>query len=616
MTNSTGQILATINAIQTLVENFPMSILAMFRGKTYTTVIEFVLDVIRAFGITDINIMDKLIEAIFGVSNVASIFNGEGTFKYEKVEKPSNDVINMSIWQPSLPETVNLSSPDYIYIDDEPDEYDNARYTYYVKKSPFTDDIESEFLTKLEDSLKVIIANILTGIFSCSINPEIPNWCMDSAVDKLSSGYMSFPLSLIDTFHLLDINPTNEVGQNFYDVEKGVSVNELYKTKDLDAFIWYAMNRGLTAPQSEYDKMMWDSRFKDGDGEDVFPIMQLRRDEGPSYDGRRLCVEISSKTYFNKNNFNKTIYKFNADYLRNIKIFSTKKILTNMMNDLLNGSIIGSLGLRAQYDINVQMIESKVNSILKKIMTVDDTQVSDCYFSFSNDEFDSMLKDYELKKYGAKAIDGSSVSAVKLGENVGIDALNRINSTATLNEKLSTISRTVYDISAIPASDGALEISDSLTIGYNVEWVQDFIMALMRPIIRAILSPKVILLFMINFHIMGLIDLSKIESLDSEAIMEFFYRKIIALLVSIITCIKDKLIELLMNWVLKLLKNLMFMEMIIIMRERLEYWMRLLREVISCLPTFRFYNIKGQIDDVNYADITPSQDVPEKENSC
>ena len=65
MRNKAGQLLGEINAIQTLIENFPMSVLSMFRGKTYINVIDFVLDVLRSFGISDMDIADKLIGAIF-----------------------------------------------------------------------------------------------------------------------------------------------------------------------------------------------------------------------------------------------------------------------------------------------------------------------------------------------------------------------------------------------------------------------------------------------------------------------------------------------------------------------------------------------------------------------
>ena len=49
--SSTAKVLGTIGALNTLIENFPMSILDLFKGKTYTSVFEFIIDVLYACGV-------------------------------------------------------------------------------------------------------------------------------------------------------------------------------------------------------------------------------------------------------------------------------------------------------------------------------------------------------------------------------------------------------------------------------------------------------------------------------------------------------------------------------------------------------------------------------------
>ena len=56
----------------------------------------------------------------------------------------------------------------------------------------------------------------------------------------------------------------------------------------------------------------------------------------------------------------------------------------------------------------------------------------------------------------------------------------------------------------------------------------------------------------------------------------------------------------------------------LILLERLGYWLEILKSAISCMPTFKFKRNKtiGSIDDVNYADIINVQETPESVNPC
>ena len=50
----TDKVLGQIAAMSTFIENFPMSILDMMQGKTYTSIFDFMIDVLVACGV-DIN---------------------------------------------------------------------------------------------------------------------------------------------------------------------------------------------------------------------------------------------------------------------------------------------------------------------------------------------------------------------------------------------------------------------------------------------------------------------------------------------------------------------------------------------------------------------------------
>ena len=60
MANQSTDILATIGAIQTLVENFPMGLLSALNVKKYNSSLEFLVDALRTLGVNDKEIISFL----------------------------------------------------------------------------------------------------------------------------------------------------------------------------------------------------------------------------------------------------------------------------------------------------------------------------------------------------------------------------------------------------------------------------------------------------------------------------------------------------------------------------------------------------------------------------
>ena len=643
MANLTSEIIGTIGAMQTLIENFPMSIFAIFGNKVYTNPIEFVMDVLRQLGISDRVLVDKLIELFFGVPNAVEIYGNISNYKYELIQKPTDEQIVMAVPCDEIPTEITSISPNYICVDD----------IYYVKKAPVPTELQSEFITGIEDSVKGVIQNILTGLLSCSVIPEIPDLLLDDR-----NGFV-LTQSSFDLFNMLQINPLSEIGKNYYSGvdDLSLTVYDLYKSNDLNAFLWYVVNRGNNVKQIETNKMMWDSRIvseKEGNNEEkritqsdwndwleskvndgIFWLKDKDRYSGATSGTENTTVDIPLhpilqfeptaggikisfpwQTWWNNNGegFNQSIYRFNTDYLKNIQIFNPRIIITEMIDSLLNGNLL--YALNPNYSIETKVFEAKLNEIIKQALEVEDVTVDDCYFSFSNDDFNSALKNMELQKYGAKQLNSETSPAIKIDSKLGLDALNEINSMATMNEKLMSISKTVYDIAAIPAEDAAIEISDKLMLGYNEKWINDVIMALVMPLARAMFTPKVMMLFLINFEIMGLIDFSNVTSLND--VLNLIIKKMIAIIISLVRYIKDKIIQFLLKLFYEKVKPLLVEFGIDTLKEKLEDWIALLEEAISCIPLFNFnrYSVQTAIDDVNYADITQVQKIPETEKTC
>ena len=649
-----NDIIGFCGAMQTLIDNFPMSVFSV-KGKTYTSAIDFILDILRQIGLDEITLTDEIIKLFFNVPNAIEIYGNMGTLVYKSIKKPTDEQIKNAENRTSVPTDVSIDDPDYIVVDN----------VYYFKTTKVSHDVQSEFVNGLEDSVKNIIMNILTAILSCSIVPEIPDYDLD-----LSEQYrIELPLSLIDTCNYLNICPTTEIGQNFYNVDYNTTPNTLYKSKDLNAFIWYVLNRGTTINQTEINKMMWDSRMKaenysdynrnipeqwnswlssktgstttnpdnilyasgktneyfnaleDSEGKNtttqipLHPIIQFYPNNSVTGE-KTLNLLISSQSYWQPNRtFNKSIYEFNKDYLENIKIFSPRVLVASMINELLNGNVLGSLGL--SYSIEENYIDAQINEIIKRALEDDDMTISDCYFTFSNDEYNKMLSNMEIQRYGGKILNSETSPIIKIEKDFGIEKLNEINSMATINEKISTITKTIYDIAAIPGTDASIEISDKSSLGYNNEWLRQILMSIIRPIVKSLLSPKLMLLFLIDFEIMGLINLEDVNAIKNiNDILNIFYRKIFGAMISVIKYIKDKIIEFLLNLFFKHIEQLLNMFYAFLLNERLDAWIALLAEAAICLPRFKQQKVLTEIDDVNYADITKTSDVPESSVTC
>ena len=636
-----------INSMQMLIENFPMNILS-YRGKRYKNVIEFVIDVLRELDENEILLTRQLIDNFFNVPNAIELYNSVTKLTYKKIKKPTEEQKTMAVEKEEIPTEDLYDEPNYIVVEG----------TFYYKTEAVPQDTQSDFLNMLEKNVKTIIIEILSKILSCSIIPEIPNAYLDYQVNEAFPAQI--PLNLIDRFHFLDIAPTSEIGKNFYNVGDETS-NTVFKSNDMNAFIWYAMNRGTRISQNETNKMMWDSRLTSNgyseyerftpeqwnewlsskknntdnwiiypneilkseyyssvenknttNTKPLYPIIQFYPNNGFSGE-KTLNYLISRQTYGREKDFNKSLYEFNKDYLDNIRIFSPRTIISSIISELLNTNF------NINYSISEKLFEAQINKIIKRAIEKDDITISDCFYSFSNEDYNQMLTEMEIQRYGGKTLNSETSPVIGIEENTGLDMLNEINSTATINEKIETLTKNLYEISTIPSQDASIEVSDNNGLEFNNEWLQNTLMAIIRPLVKALLSPKIMVLFIINFQILGLIKIDDLK--DNDIIMELLYKKIVGIIISLIAYIKNKIVEFLLGLFYKKITPILEKVYAIIATERLEYWITLLEEARRCLSgLFSLFQNKSkvitEIDDVNYADIRQEDDIPESSSTC
>lgn len=457
-----------------------------------------------------------------------------------------------------------------------------------------------------------------------------------------------------------------------YTVRPKFTAEGLYKTDDMNAFIWYVANRGdnfddsfatgdaPTTVMYEYNKMAWDSRrlnnregedknkrsaqssaatnwqqwltsrtawtgngsdliFENEDGtkvESLYPVLQFEPSESYGHMEHIIVTFPAQRYMFQKKinedltlDFTRTIYKFNADYLKSIKIFNWKTIIMNLLYELNGISPVPAI--RHNLSLSDEIIDARLSTLILSTIMADDKEVDDSYYSFSNEDFSEALKRMELNKYSAKPYMTAGGTAIQNPPEGTMNVMDSVSTAATLNEVTSTLTRGVYSLAGTSGSTGITKTELSFNLAFESNFVQNLLMAIIKPFTRALLSPEIMLLFCINLEVMGLVNLKDLSKGDMDAVSDFIFRKLSGIIKKLIIQIKDAIVLHLLKIVEKELKKLKDEVTIILLHEQLNDYIRLLTQIMECIRRFGIGRTITGIDEVNYADIIPEKKAPE-----
>ena len=488
---------------------------------------------------------------------------------------------------------------------------------------------------------------------------------VEKAITKYGYEYVEVQGSDIDSnanIERVNFVPTSGITTDspsyivFYD---GLNPNLLYKSMDMNAFLWYVLHKGMKTPQVEYNHMMWDSRvsaLKQGvsrksaeewnewynskteyteefkyfgstivEDTPIFPIMQL---EGQGMAENLLKVHIPAQRYFlpkvrnanidgnevPRHAFNASMYKYNWDYLNNIQILKPKLLLVGLCEHLLGFSL--STISSTNINFTKKLIESKLSSAIKSVIEANDMEVEDCYMEFSNDEVNAMLEEMLLSRYNATTYGGETATVRVHDTKKYIAMLDQVNANTSVEGNMTTITKLVTEVTTDPGTEGSIDYGLKISTDGNI--LKKLLWAIVMPLLMSIFTPQVMLLLYMNFELMGITKIDTFNGQDFTKIINLIMNKIFGLLKSIILFVKDKIVELLLTlFYEKILPTLMKYQAILVL-ESITFWIAILKDAISCLPRFKFKRNKviGAIDSVDYADIIPSQDTPESTSSC
>lgn len=474
------------------------------------------------------------------------------------------------------------------------------------------------FVAGLEHIVKAALEVNLINLLNCVVNPIIPDTYIQDGIN--------LTVPEIDFTGVLKKNPLDTTkGSKFYFDVEGKGVNDLYKSDDFNAYLWYIINR--SDKSQNYGQRMWfidhsktQNEILDTSQEPHNPTLnnfETKKHLGiiqcayidDSYPQTDLInVQINPNRYQNQRpinlggfgdvQYNKTIFEFNHEFIYNMKLYDSKVITAEICEYLFG---LGSTTVNLGFSVNEQIIEGKVQQIIKKVIQTDDMAVEDCYFTFSNDEFNEMLEKAEQNRYNVIKV-GDSFQEVK-PEDL-LSGLGNINSKSTLVEDQTIISKTLNDITATPATDPSGTMNFKLN--YDLEF--ELLRMLVYPFIRPLFTPKVLFLLSINQKIMGSLD--DIEDIKLDEIHEKLMGSLFLLIKDVVVKIKDQIINVLLEIVMDHLKPILEVVFLQLILETLQFYKELITQLIETCGFGWSQPLQGNIDNVNYADIIPTQTEP------
>lgn len=282
-----------------------------------------------------------------------------------------------------------------------------------------------------------------------------------------------------------------------------------------------------------------------------------------------------------------TIYEFNYDLIMGMKLFDARSIVSALFDTLQNASLGLSVGLEERHQESTDTIKE----IIKNIINTDDSTVNDCYHTFSNERYNMLLSNTANKRlnrtdkfYDAKQILSASLSG------------DTVNEEEVLHRAITQAKVTVTE-----GSDG----SDEYGIANN--FIFSLLNNLITAIVQSLLSPKLLMIIVVNQSMMGG---GKWEKFNFSNL----FKALQDIIVGIVKEVKDLIIDKLWKLVATRLDPLITITSDEIVKEQLDSYADVLREIMKYAP-YIFHFIGGQrqdtkIDDVDYADI----DIPSENN--
>ena len=319
-------------------------------------------------------------------------------------------------------------------------------------------------LPKIETEIKNSLKTELKSIVSCGVDPSLPTW-----IQSTGTGIV-IEVRKIDFLNMLRTDPNSVAGRLMYnDV-----TTPLTNSTDLNTFLYEVIQNPATVYQWPQTNPILNITFNDlGTGGN--PNNTLTITAAPAYNS-------------------KTLTDLNNDFIDSLQLLNSANVLNKIM-DIIYGTVSSVVGISQK----VLESEQKINGVVDKI--VDDVNkgpINDSAFTFTREETLKQQTEAAARKRGVRNIKTTN----EFASSVPIDSLTSYNqqlsSATTLVQQKNVISTNLNNMANFSTANVP---NPSDVVSSKLNFIQQIIVSIIKSIINIILSPKVILVFLINYKI-------------------------------------------------------------------------------------------------------------------
>ena len=339
------------------------------------------------------------------------------------------------------------------------------------------------YLGKIEIQIKKALKTQLKSIVSCGINPSIPDFLKSNGVGII------IEVKKIDFLDIFLIDPTTNEGQLIYNDVTPTFVN----SSDFNTYLYGVIQN----PGTTY---AWPASNS---------ILNIKFTDNNTSGGPNNILTINAHPNYDL----KTLNDLNNDFIDTLSLFNTQNLLTRILD-----TIYGSVSFSLKFSKKRLIKEEQINTVIDKIIDAESNDIiDDSYFTFTNDETDGHEVKATLRSRGVRMVDTNNQAESSVPVAMISDMKNELQNAVSTLDKKNVLGKHLNQMAeqaaqAKAAVDSGIAALNSANAAFNnvqnmdkpslkLNFTQQIFNFLTKGIVSSIISPRVIMIFLINLKI-------------------------------------------------------------------------------------------------------------------
>jgi hypothetical protein len=325
-------------------------------------------------------------------------------------------------------------------------------------------DILTKSLGKIEKDIKNALKLELKSIVSCGINPSLPDFL------KSTGSGIVIEVKKIDFINLFKVDPNTNVGKLLYDDV----TPQLVDSTEFNTFLSGVIkNDGQT--------FSWNNIF-----DITFNSVGTATRPNNTF-------TIKANSSYNT----KSINDLNNDFINSLTLFNTRNLVVRII-EIIFGSISFSISKSRKQLEEEEMVNRIIDKMIDEDINQDKVIDDETFFTFNNEEMVVIENRSSERQRGIIKIKTTET----ISSSVPVSSLesfsNTIEASQTEKEKKEALANSLNQM-ADESSKNSKNRGDKYNIKLN--FFISIIRNLIKVIVGIVLSPKIVMIFLINYKI-------------------------------------------------------------------------------------------------------------------